>query len=112
MLILDEPTSELDEHATKRIVTILKNLKEQGITILLVEHKFDHFKEMVDTLVVMENGAISAIGAPDEVLKDKRMRQIVIPDFSGIRDVKSGEPKKNQSESLPVISRPAPVLLL
>ena len=104
MLILDEPTSELDEHATKRIVTILKNLKAQGITILLVEHKFDHFKEMVDTLVVMENGAISAIGAPDEILTDERIRRIVIPDFSGIRNGKSGEPKKNPSESSPIIS--------
>jgi energy-coupling factor transport system ATP-binding protein len=104
MLILDEPTSELDEHATKRIVHILKNLKAQGKTILLVEHKFSHFKEMVDTLVVMENGAISAIGAPDEILKDERLRRIVIPDFSGIRDVKMDDTKKTPAQSSPVIS--------
>jgi energy-coupling factor transport system ATP-binding protein len=86
VLILDEPTSELDEHATRRIVSILKSLKDQGKTILIVEHKFSHFKEIVDTLVVMENGRISAIGTPDTVLADPRIRKIVLPDFSGIQD--------------------------
>ncbi|MFA6362535.1 ABC transporter ATP-binding protein [Methanoregula sp.] len=86
ILILDEPTSELDEHATRRIVEILSNLKKQGKTILLVEHKYAHFRDMVDTLVVMEHGAISAIGAPEDVLKDERIRRIVIPDFTGIRN--------------------------
>jgi len=86
ILILDEPTSELDEHATRRIVEILSNLKKQGKTLLLVEHKYAHFRDMIDTLVVMEHGAISAIGAPEEVLKDERIRRIVIPDFTGIRN--------------------------
>ena len=85
ILILDEPTSELDEHATRRIVHILDNLKQSGKTILLIEHKFQHFRAMVDTLVVMENGGISASGNPDEVLSDPRIRSIVIPDFTGIR---------------------------
>ncbi|MDP3564555.1 MAG: ABC transporter ATP-binding protein, partial [Methanoregula sp.] len=73
ILILDEPTSELDEHATQRIVAILADLKKQGKTILLVEHKYSHFKDMVDLLVVMENGTISAIGKPGDVLADDCM---------------------------------------
>lgn len=85
ILILDEPTSELDEHATKRIVEILSNLKNQGKTLLIVEHKFGHFRNLIDTLVVMEHGTISAIGKPESVLQDQRIRSIVIPDFSGIR---------------------------
>ncbi len=64
ILILDEPTSELDEHATKRIAEILKDLKDQGKTILLIEHKFGQFREMVDTLIVLENGEITAQGIP------------------------------------------------
>jgi energy-coupling factor transport system ATP-binding protein len=88
ILILDEPTSELDEHATGQIVSILKNLKSHGKTILLVEHKFSHFREIIDTLIVMENGKISAIGPPPELFTDERLRKIVLPDFSGIRDLK------------------------
>jgi energy-coupling factor transport system ATP-binding protein len=85
ILILDEPTSELDEHATRRIVEILADLKQRGKTILIIEHKFSHFRSMVDTLVVMENGGISAWGNPDDVLQDPRIRKMVIPDFTGIR---------------------------
>jgi energy-coupling factor transport system ATP-binding protein len=85
ILILDEPTSELDEHATTRIVEILHALKAQGKTILLIEHKFRHFARMVDMLVVMENGKISAAGTPDEVIRNEQMRKIVTADFSGFR---------------------------
>jgi len=96
ILILDEPTSELDEHATKRIADILKNLKEEGKTILLIEHKYSHFREMVDTLIVMENGGITAQGIPDEVLKDGHVRGMILPDFSTVRknipDVSDNEP--------------------
>lgn len=96
ILILDEPTSELDEHATKRIAGILKDLKDQGKTILLIEHKFDHFREMVDTLIVMENGEITAQGIPGDVLKNDHIRGMVLPDFStvkkNIRASGTGEP--------------------
>ncbi len=85
ILILDEPTSELDEHATKRIAGILKELKDQGKTILLIEHKFSHFQDMVDALVIMENGGITAQGIPGEILKDNHVRGMVLPDFSGVK---------------------------
>lgn len=101
ILILDEPTSELDEHATKRIVAILQELKDQGKTILLVEHKYAHFKEMVDTLVVMEEGQISAIGRPDVLLADERLKKIVIADFSGIRNLPEKTPASMKSDGSP-----------
>jgi len=96
ILILDEPTSELDEHATKRIADILQSLKASGKTILLIEHKFSHFRDIVDTLIVMENGAITAQGAPDELLKDSHVHGMMLPDFStvqkNIRPVTDPEP--------------------
>jgi energy-coupling factor transport system ATP-binding protein len=96
ILILDEPTSELDEHATERIAEILAELKSQGKTILLIEHKFRHFRDIVDTLVILENGAITASGDPAEVLEDARIRGMIFPDFSTIRKtapkVSGGEP--------------------
>lgn len=85
ILILDEPTSELDEHATKRIADILSDLKRLGKTILLVEHKYHHFRNIVDILVIMESGAITTAGTPEQVLCDERIRTMVLPDFSTIR---------------------------
>jgi energy-coupling factor transport system ATP-binding protein len=104
ILILDEPTSELDEHATFRIVEILKTLKDQGKTILLVEHKYRHFAPLVDMLVVMENGEVSAAGTPDEVLADERMRKIITADFSGFRAVPSVPATPGLVQHEPVIS--------
>lgn len=107
ILILDEPTSELDEHATGRIVSILRDLKKQGKTILLVEHKFSHFREIVDTLVVMEEAKIAAIGTPADILADDHLRSIVVPDFSGIRSLKSsrgGIAHSSSHGAIPVIS--------
>jgi energy-coupling factor transport system ATP-binding protein len=96
ILILDEPTSELDDHATKRIADILKDLKDQGKTILLIEHKFGQFREMVDTLIVMENGRITSSGVPDAVLRNDHIRGMVLPDFTVVkknaRDVYTSEP--------------------
>ncbi|MDD1718990.1 MAG: energy-coupling factor transporter ATPase [Methanoregulaceae archaeon] len=85
ILILDEPTSELDEHGTTSILGILKDLKARGRTILLVEHKFQRMQEIVDTLIVMEGGSIRAKGQPADLLGDPGIRQIVVPDFAGIR---------------------------
>jgi len=99
ILILDEPTSELDEHATERIAEILTDLKNQGKTILLIEHKYRHFEGIVDSLVILENGAITASGIPGEVLKDARIRGMIFPDFSTIH---KSHPKLSGSE--PVIS--------
>lgn len=99
VLILDEPTSELDEHATKRIADILQDLKHQGKSILLIEHKFAQFREMVDTLIVLENGRITSEGVPDEVLQDDHVRGMILPDFSMVNKI-----ARTAVKSEPVIS--------
>jgi energy-coupling factor transporter ATP-binding protein EcfA2 len=92
ILILDEPTSELDEHGTSSIVEILKDLKSRGKTIVLVEHKFSRMRELADLLVIMEEGRISYSGPPDAALANDHLRSILIPDFEGVRKEPAGEP--------------------
>jgi len=58
IVILDEPTAELDEEGTAGIVSVLLDLKAHGKTILLTEHKYSHFRDLVDRLVVMEGGEV------------------------------------------------------
>ena len=85
VLILDEPTSEVDDMPTRRIVEILSDLKRRGKTLLIVFSTNTRISgEIIDTLVVMEHGAVSAIGAPDDALKDERIKRMVIPGFTGI----------------------------
>ena len=88
ILILDEPTSELDEHGTRGIFEILKNQKSEGKTIMFVEHKFGHARELADIVIVMEKGRILKAGPPDTIILDKEVSEILVPDFSGIRERK------------------------
>ena len=85
LIILDEPTSELDEHATDGIFEVLKVLKKEGRTIVLVEHKFNRFQELADTVVLLEKGKVIAHDEPEKILKDKSVHDALIPDFSSFR---------------------------
>ncbi len=70
MLILDEPTSQLDPVGTKEVLYILKKLKDEGITILITEHKTDEIIEISDRIVILGNGSIIKEGRPEEILSD------------------------------------------
>ncbi len=84
ILILDEPTTELDERGIRTILEILQHAKAQGRTILLTDHRLDGLQELVDTLVILEGGRITAAGPPPTVLGEERVREIVYQDFSGL----------------------------
>lgn len=59
LLILDEPTSGLDSQAQQELLLIIKELKEQGTTILLTYHESNDFKDIVDTTYYIKNGLLS-----------------------------------------------------
>ncbi len=70
MLVIDEPTSQLDPEGTEEVFKIIKTLKEQGKTIILVEHKIDLIAEYCDEVIVMNEGEIVKFGKTGEVLTD------------------------------------------
>ncbi len=100
ILILDEPTAELDERGTDSIISILRDLKARGKTIILTEHKFARFRDLVDRLVVLEEGRIRSMGPPDSISGDDYVKKVIYPDFTGIRDF-----------SAPVLSSDRPPLI-
>lgn len=56
VLILDEPTSSLDDAAVQRLFTVLKRLRSQGLAILFVTHFLDQTYALADRITVMRNG--------------------------------------------------------
>ncbi len=71
ILVLDEPTAELDPQSSHQIFTMLKMLNEQmGITIIVVEQKIMLLSEYTKRLLIFNNGGIYLDGAPSEVLID------------------------------------------
>ncbi|MEM0349817.1 MAG: ABC transporter ATP-binding protein [Candidatus Caldarchaeum sp.] len=58
VLILDEPTGQLDPIGKEEVVNVLQHLKKQGITIIVVEHILEELAPFTDKLVVMNEGRI------------------------------------------------------
>jgi len=67
VLVLDEPTTQLDPVGTLEVFQAIKDLKEQGITIVMVEHKMDLLAESADRIILLDDGKIILDGAPSEV---------------------------------------------
>lgn len=69
ILIIDEPTSQLDPQSTDDIFEIIKLMKEKGKTIILVEHKIDQIAEYSDYIYVLKDGSIAAEGTPEDIFR-------------------------------------------
>lgn len=69
ILILDEPTVGLDPQARHLIWDLLKELRSQGITILLTTHYMEEAAQLCDRLVIMDNGKILAEGTPRALIE-------------------------------------------
>ncbi|MBB5198570.1 sugar ABC transporter ATP-binding protein [Glaciimonas immobilis] len=66
VLILDEPTSSLDENEVQMLFTVLRRLRDQGMAILFVTHFLDQTFEISDRITVLRNGVLEgeyAVGA-------------------------------------------------
>lgn len=68
LIILDEPTSQLDPVGTLEIFSIVKLLKSRGKTVLLVENKIELIAEYTDYVFLMKDGTILDKGRPEELL--------------------------------------------
>lgn len=73
LLILDEPAAGLAHPDVGELVTIIKTIRERGITIILIEHHMDVVTEVCDAVTVVDGGQVIAEGTPDEVKRDPKV---------------------------------------
>ena len=57
LLILDEPTASLNEDDSKNLLQLIKELKKQGVTCIMISHKLREIAEIADTITVLRDGA-------------------------------------------------------
>ena len=69
ILILDEPTTGLDPHVRLAIWDKLRELREQGLTILISTHYMDEAEKVCDRLVIIDHGQILVSGTPRELIQ-------------------------------------------
>ncbi|GAA2373120.1 branched-chain amino acid ABC transporter ATP-binding protein/permease [Dactylosporangium salmoneum] len=70
LVLLDEVASGLDEDDIHGLVRVLDKMRAAGITVVLVEHNFSLVKAVADTVVVLAEGRVLAVGTPAEIATD------------------------------------------
>ena len=67
VLVLDEPAAGLDPAARRDMLSLVKGLHAQGLTVVMVSHSMDDLALLCDRVVVMNEGAVYADGMPEQV---------------------------------------------
>jgi branched-chain amino acid transport system ATP-binding protein len=73
LLLLDEPTAGMNPTETSKMQALIAELKAEGLTILLIEHKLDMVMRLSDRVIVMDEGKKIAEGAGEEVRNDPKV---------------------------------------
>ncbi len=69
VLFLDEPTTGLDPQARRNLWDLIKQIRDEGITIVLTTHYMDEAELLCDRLAIMDNGEIITIDSPQNLIK-------------------------------------------
>ena len=68
VLVLDEPTSQMDPIGTREVFGVIRTMAEKGMTVILVEHKVEWIANFADRIIALHEGQILLEGKPQEVL--------------------------------------------
>lgn len=89
VLILDEPTSSLDNDEVKRLFDVMRDLKAQGIAIIFITHFLDQVFEMSDRMTILRNGHLVGVYNANEITKLELVSSMIGKDLDEIFDMKS-----------------------
>ena len=86
IMVIDEPTSQLDPKGTEEIFETIDILKKEGKTIILVEHKLELIAEYAEKVMVLDEGEMILSGNTEDVLKNKILmeKEIGIPQYAAL----------------------------
>ena len=68
VLVLDEPTSQMDPIGTREVFGVIHSMAERGMTVILVEHKVEWIAKFADRVIALKEGQILLDGTPSDVL--------------------------------------------
>src|SRR6266498_6023672 len=67
VLVLDEPTSQMDPIGTREVFGVIREMAHRGLTVILVEHKVEWIAAFADRVIALKDGSILLEGTPGEV---------------------------------------------
>jgi energy-coupling factor transporter ATP-binding protein EcfA2 len=104
VLVLDEPTSQLDPIGTREVFQVIKTLSQQGVTIVMAEHKMEWIATFADRVVALAEGRVILQGKPEEVLASPLLpeRGIGISRYTSAARRAAGESLWPKDRRLPI----------
>ncbi len=72
VMLFDEPTSALDPEMVGEVLSVMKNLAKEGMTMVVVTHEMGFAREVGDRILFMDGGKIVESGTPEEVFKNPK----------------------------------------
>jgi len=76
IMLFDEPTSALDPELVKEVLDIIRKLKKQKITMLIVSHEMNFVREISDRIIVMEKGEILETGTSQKIFENPASQRV------------------------------------
>lgn len=76
ILCFDEPTSALDPMLTGEVLKVIKSLRGEGRTMIIVTHEMDFAKNVSDKIAFMSEGVVAEYGTPDEVFNNSSSEEL------------------------------------
>ena len=89
LLLLDEPAAGLNEEESEELMALLRDLVEEGLTIVLIEHAMDVVMNVSDRIYVLDQGSIIAEGPPHRIQRNERVAEAYFGE-SGMTEVEGG----------------------
>ncbi|MEG1515294.1 MAG: amino acid ABC transporter ATP-binding protein [Clostridia bacterium] len=74
ILCFDEPTSALDPELTQEVLSVMRELANEKMTMLVVTHEMSFARDVADRVIFMEDGSIVEEGTPDQLFRSKNPR--------------------------------------
>lgn len=94
VLIMDEPTSSLSQHEADRLMEVVKDLRNRGVSVIYISHRLGEVKELADRVTVFRDGTNAGELSRDEISHDRMVQLMVGRDISQFYARKPHDPGK------------------
>ena len=102
VLILDEPTSSLDEHEVEKLFVLMRQLKERGVGIIFVTHFLEQVYEVCDRITVLRDGKLVGSYEIENLPRVQLVSKMLGKELDDMADIKSDIPVHSAANTVPV----------
>ena len=103
VLILDEPTSSLDDEEVTKLFVLMRRLRAEGVGIIFVTHFLEQVYEVCDRITVLRNGELVGEYTVSELPRVQLVAKMMGKDFDDLADIKSAHQKNAKDKKVPMI---------